>query len=254
MTYLHILIILFHAGLVFGCEFPPWPTPKETVKVDNPQTIKAGQPFDGQMKRYVASKGDGGQGEGQPAVFRLADGATLKNVVIGKPGADGVHCMGSCTLENVWWEDVGEDAATFKGDAKDTYKVIGGGAKNASDKVFQHNGGGTLTVSNFQVETFGKLYRSCGNCKNNGPAVPRKAFLDCIKATGPGMSLAAVNANYGDSATLTNIQVQGKLDEVCATYEGNNTEKEPPVQQKYTPATDGDGKTCNYKKSDVKAS
>jgi hypothetical protein len=31
--------------------------------------------------------------------------------------------------------------------------------------VFQHNGGGTLTVRNFQVSDFGKLYRSCGNCK-----------------------------------------------------------------------------------------
>ena len=33
------------------------------------------------------------------------------------PAADGVHCKGSCTLRNVWWQDVGEDAATFKGTA-----------------------------------------------------------------------------------------------------------------------------------------
>lgn len=32
------------------------------------------------------------------------------------------------------------------------------------DKVLQHNGGGTLSVSGFTVDTFGKLYRSCGNC------------------------------------------------------------------------------------------
>ncbi|KAI1699207.1 pectate lyase domain-containing protein [Ditylenchus destructor] len=254
MIYFPIFIILFHIGLVFGCEYAPWPNPTETEKVENPQTIKKGEVFDGKLKRYVATKGDGGQKEGQPAVFRLEDGATLKNVVIGKPGADGVHCMGSCTLENVWWEDVGEDAATFKGDAKDTYTVIGGGAKDASDKVFQHNGGGTLTVKNFQVENFGKIYRSCGNCKNNGPDLPRKAILDCIKAKGPGMSIASVNSNYGDSATLSNIEVDGKLDEVCATYEGVNNGKEPKMQQKYTPAQDGDGKNCIYKKSDVKAS
>ncbi|WP_307837737.1 pectate lyase [Paractinoplanes rishiriensis] len=31
-------------------------------------------------------------------------------------------------------------------------------------QVFQHNGGGTLTVKNFEVSNVGKLYRSCGNC------------------------------------------------------------------------------------------
>lgn len=96
---------------------------------------------------------------------------------------DGVHCSGSCTIENVWWEDVGEDAATFKGSDKAVYTVKKGGAKKASDKViphsslimyyfvgnnivkvFQHNGGGTLDISDFEVSDFGKLYRSCGNC------------------------------------------------------------------------------------------
>ncbi|KAI1698729.1 pectate lyase domain-containing protein [Ditylenchus destructor] len=254
MSYLPILIILYHAGLVLGCEYGTWPTPKETKKINNPQTVKAGEVFDGGNNRYVATKGDGGQSEHQPAVFTLEDGATLKDVVIGKPGADGVHCKGSCTLENVWWEDVGEDAATFEGGANATYKVIGGGAKDAADKVFQHNGGGTLTVQNFQVDNFGKLYRSCGNCKNNGPNLPRKADLECIKATGPGMSIAAVNENYGDSVTLKNIQIAGKVKEVCATYEGNNTEAEPPMKEKYEATQDGDGKYCNYKKSDITTS
>jgi hypothetical protein len=40
-----------------------------------------------------------------------------------------------------------------------------GGAKHASDKVVQHNGGGTVVINSFYVEDFGKLYRSCGNCK-----------------------------------------------------------------------------------------
>jgi hypothetical protein len=37
----------------------------------------------------------------------------------------------------------------------------------AADKVFQHNGPGTMNISNFYVATFGKLYRSCGNAANN---------------------------------------------------------------------------------------
>lgn len=42
--------------------------------------------------------------------------------------------------------------------------ISGGGAYGADDKVLQHNGGGSLSVSDFVVEDFGKLYRSCGNC------------------------------------------------------------------------------------------
>tara|TARA_R110002003_G_scaffold171_20_gene14081 strand:- start:4814 stop:5152 length:339 start_codon:yes stop_codon:yes gene_type:complete len=81
-----------------------------------------------------------GQTEGDEggAVFVLEEGATLRNVIIGKDQAEGVHCRGSCRIENVWWDDVCEDAATFKGTG--TRYVIGGGAKEASDKVFQHNG------------------------------------------------------------------------------------------------------------------
>ncbi|CRK20075.1 hypothetical protein BN1723_017826, partial [Verticillium longisporum] len=49
------------------------------------------------------------------AVFILEPGATLRNAIIGPAQAEGVHCRGPCTIENVWWDDVCEDAATFKG-------------------------------------------------------------------------------------------------------------------------------------------
>jgi hypothetical protein len=47
------------------------------------------------------------------AVFYLHSGATLKNVIIGKNQAEGVHCDGPCTLQFVWFEDVCEDAITI---------------------------------------------------------------------------------------------------------------------------------------------
>ncbi len=50
-------------------------------------------------------------------------------MIIGAPAADGVHCKGSCTLQNVWWEEVGEDAATVRGSSSsNVYTVSGGGA------------------------------------------------------------------------------------------------------------------------------
>lgn len=97
------------------------------------------------------------------------------------------------TLNNVWWEDVCEDAATFKQSSGTSY-VNGGGAKGASDKVFQHNGFGTLAIKNFFVTGFGKLYRSCGNCSNNGGA--RHVTIDNIVAK-DGSVLAGINTNYG---------------------------------------------------------
>ena len=106
------------------------------------------------------------------AVFLLRSGATLRNVIIGKNQAEGVHCDGPCTLEFVWFEDVCEDAITVKNDkaGQETW-IIGGGAYHASDKVVQHNGCGTVNIINFYVEDYGKLYRSCGNVSPPSPSL-----------------------------------------------------------------------------------
>jgi hypothetical protein len=105
------------------------------------------------------------------AVFLLHEGATLRNVIIGKNQMEGVHCKGHCTLEYVWFEDVCEDAITIKEDkpGKESW-IIGGGAYKASDKVVQHNGCGTVNIINFYVNDYGKLYRSCGNVST--PCMP----------------------------------------------------------------------------------
>jgi hypothetical protein len=66
----------------------------------------------------------------------------------------------------VWWEDVCEDALTSKG-LNTQLRVIGGGARNATDKIFQDNSlGGKFNITGFYAETFGTFYQSCGNCLN----------------------------------------------------------------------------------------
>jgi hypothetical protein len=79
------------------------------------------------------------------AVFILNDGATLSNVIIGANALEGVHCKGSCTVRNVWFRDVCEDAVSALGTGN--VLIQGGGAREAKDKVIQHNGRGTVTVS-----------------------------------------------------------------------------------------------------------
>ena len=221
-----------------------WPTATGTKPVT--ATIPVSGTLDGGNVRYVGSGALGGdsQDEGQDPLFKLADGAVLKNVILGAPAADGVHCSGSCTLINVWWENVGEDAATFKGGASATYTVDGGGARSADDKVFQHNGGGTLTVKNFQVADFGKLYRSCGNCSTQHK---RAVVLQNVVATAPAKSLVGINSNFGDTATLSKITVVGDKDlDICVRFTGNNTGKEPTKS-----GTGPDGTFCKYTASDI---
>jgi pectate lyase C len=125
--------------------------------------VPAGTTFDGKGNTYVANAstlGDGSQAEGQKPIFRLEAGATLKNVNIGAPAADGVHCYGNCNITNVNWLDVGEDALTLK--SSGTVNINGGSAYKAYDKVFQLNAAGTINIKNFRADDIGKLVRQLG--------------------------------------------------------------------------------------------
>lgn len=144
-------------GSVKPTEIPP-ATGK--VVVNEPIVVKAGETFDGGGKLYQAGPalGDGGQSENQKPVFILEPGAKLQNVQVA--GGDGIHTRGDATLKDVWWKDVGEDAMTMKGPGN--VKVIGGGAYNASDKIFQINAPGSLSIEGFTADTFGKGVRTNG--------------------------------------------------------------------------------------------
>ncbi|WP_306322496.1 MULTISPECIES: pectate lyase [unclassified Streptomyces] len=225
-----------------------WPSATGTKAVSS--TISVSGTYDGGYKRFYGSGdlGGDGQDEGQDPIFNLKDGAVLKNVIIGSPAADGVHCAGSCTLQNVWWEDVGEDAATFKGTSTSSvYTVYGGGAKKADDKVFQFNGAGKLVVTKFQVSDFGKLVRSCGNCSTQYKN--RNIIVNDVDVTAPGNSIVGINSNYGDTAALRSIRVHGDDDrdiEPCVRYQGNNTGAEPKKL-----GSGPDGTYCRYTAADI---
>lgn len=204
-----------------------------------------------------------GQDEGgdSDAVFILEEGASLSNVIIGPNQIEGVHvstfypcfrrshgltqnpkCQGGCTLSNVWWSAVCEDAFTVKTqDSGDTTYIKGGGAFGADDKVIQHNGGGTVSISDFYVEDFGKLYRSCGNCDD---MYERHVIISGVSASG-GSVLAGINYNYGDSATFSDVTVSD-VDNICVTYEGNDTGDEPTKH-----SSGADGTYCVYDDSDI---
>jgi pectate lyase len=223
-------------------ECEEWPEPGETVELD--ATLEVSGVFDGGLKRYVGvgTLGGDGQDEDMPAIMRLAPGTVLKNVVIGKPASDGIHCDGTCYLQNVWWEDVGEDAATLDGsDPEQMMTIECAGARHAADKVFQHNGPGTYVLQNIYAEDFNKLYRSCGNCLMQ---YQRRVRLTDIFAE-DGELLVGINENYDDTADFERITVPSGIT-ICALFEANDTGGEPDQVD-----SGSDPDHCRYESSDI---
>lgn len=202
-------------GFYPGCEKP---TPTETVQFTETRVVVAGEVFDGLNKRYNFTGGS--QTEGQPPVFRVLEGGAVKNVIIGSLAADGIHCLGNCTLDHVWWEDIGEDAATAMGPAGTVMNITCGSALNGSDKTFQFNGRGELHISKFYVQSSGKLARTCGDCTGNGG--PRKLVINDV-ITRDVSTIVGINTNFGDVATIRNLTLNNSgtsKTKICQVYKG----------------------------------
>ena len=97
---------------------------------------------------------------------------------------------------------------------------MGGGAREAKDKVVQHNNKGTVTIRNFTVVNAGKLYRSCGDCTDNSSKSPRNVVIENVKAYGMTSDLVGINSNFGDTATISGSC--GTTKKVCSEYKGVN--------------------------------
>jgi len=210
-----------------------------------------------------------GDSDKQPPVITLVN-ATIKNVRISASGgADGIHCTsGNCVAENVVWEDVCEDAASLIDSGK-KFTISGGSAYNNTsnspggkpDKIFQHNSkNSTYEILNGFVAkgVNGKLWRSCGNCSDNGG--PRNLIVNNVRIEGEIGSVAGVNRNYNDKATIRNLKIQGyKLGSpsVCEEFQGIDkkvTSGESPKFKQADGSTDfWNTASCDVSKSDITA-
>ena len=246
---IYIIACLF--GLILSVT---WPTSTKTITLSSPITVGEGKTFDGfkensnkwvTYERGVKNLGDCTDVEGgsNDPCFILKKGATLKNVILGAKSIEHVHCVGDgCTVQNVYWVDVCEDALTLKGSSNTGAKfyVKGGAAKNGSDKIIQHNSAGTVYISDFYVEGSGKLYRACGNC-NSGYQGKRAVEITNVTAKNVNV-LAGINTNFGDYAKFTNVKYSGG--HACARFTGNKNGKEPT---KLGYSCDGSTSSCTCK-------
>jgi hypothetical protein len=80
-----------------------FPVAKETVVFNETRYIQPGEVFDGEMKRYEREEGacnEQAEGTDADTVFNLLPGSTIRNVIIGKHQAEGIHALGDAWVEN----------------------------------------------------------------------------------------------------------------------------------------------------------
>jgi hypothetical protein len=80
-----------------------------------------------------------------------------------------------------------------------------------------------VTIDNFTVDTFGKMYRSCGNCKQSAE---RHVVIKNVKASN-GKLLVGINPNFGDTATIDAATCATSVKETCESFQGTTPGNEP---------------------------
>lgn len=172
-----------------------------TVNVSSTIIVSSGT-YDGGCKVFNATSalGDGSQGEGQKPVFRVENGATLKNVVLGNNAADGIHFYNGGTIDNIRWTNVGEDAMTIKSSGTVNVKNISGYA--GSDKFIQVNAASTLNVSNCVVDNMGKFLR-----QNGGTTFKIAVSVDRCQISNMGEGIFRTDSSTS-TAKITNSRLR----------------------------------------------
>jgi len=235
-----------------SCVIPTWPASVGTKSIGSSGiTVAAGQVYDGAMALHDGSLNDCSTGDqdSTTAAITVGDGGTVKNVVFGKKIGDGIHCLGSCTIDNVWFPYICDDAITINKDAKSsgTSTISNSGFKGARDKTIQHNGGNsTVDIDNVYVEVAGKLYRSCGSGGGCTSGAKHTASISNVIAIGVNQ-VAGVSED--DKVTLKNI-CTFRTPSLCHTYKvGGNDDSTLSANK----TAEGPGPSCSYTAADAHA-
>jgi hypothetical protein len=227
-----------------SCPKITWPTANGSKNLGSGIKVGGSEVYDGGMAVHEGSLEDcsAGDQDSVDPLIEVANGGTVKNVIMGKKVGDGIHCLGSCTIENVWFPNVCDDAISAMGSG--TVSIKNSGFKNARDKTIQHNGTATVNIDTVYVETAGKLYRSCGEgCSGSAK---RSATLSNIVAIGVDQ-VAGVSEN--DTVTLKNICVHRTFS-ICSMYEpGTSTESTKGVSG----SNEGPSANCKFTAADTHA-
>ena len=172
-----------------------------TTSVSSTIRVTSGT-YDGGCRVFNATSalGDGSQSEGQDPVFRVENGATLRNVVLGSNAADGIHFYNGGNINNIRWTNVGEDAFTIKSSGTVNASNISG--YSGSDKFIQVNAASTLNVSNCIVDSMGKFLR-----QNGGTTFKIVVSVDRCQISNMGEGIFRTDSS-SSTARLTNSRLR----------------------------------------------
>lgn len=174
-----------------------------TITITATINVAAGATYNGNGNSIKAvNMGDGGQGEGQKAFFKLNAGSTVQNVILLAPGVDGIHYYGNGAIKNVTWNDVGEDASTIK--SSGTCWMYQSRGSSAYDKFGQANAASTWTMEQVTQTTCGKIIR-----QNGGTDYACKFYYNTVKSDrckeAIGRTDSSATRFYYRSLTVTNF-------------------------------------------------
>jgi pectate lyase len=226
-----------------------WPTAKgSTVTISGTKSVTT---YDGGGALHEGTLNDcsvGDQSSTKP-IIEVADGGSVSNVIFGKNIGDGIHCLGSCTIDNVWYPYICDDAITINkdGTASKASTISNSGFKGARDKIIQHNGGdSTLNITNVYAEVGGKLYRSCGSGGGCTTSAKHTVNIGNVVAIGVDQ-VAGVSEN--DQVTLSNI-CAFRTPTLCNTYQVNS---DTDSTKGANGTGEGPSPNCTYQASDSHA-
>ena len=118
--------------------------------------------YDGGCKTFnpTSALGSGDQDEGQDPAFRVENGATLRNAILGNNGVDGVHFYNGGNLQNFRWTNVGEDAYTVK--SSGTVNISGDHRRQRRRQVWPDQRGFDREHLELHRDNMGKFLRQNG--------------------------------------------------------------------------------------------
>ncbi|MFT3733728.1 MAG: pectate lyase [Rhodocyclaceae bacterium] len=155
-----------------------------TVKVTTPILVTSGT-YDAGCKTYVGQflASD----ESTKPVFRVENGATLKNAIITiDPKLDnhgGVHVYAGGTVENVTWLSIQETGLTIKTAGSVIARNLT--VANSADRFLQINAASKISVQNCVIDHVGQTVVR----QNGGTTFKTDVTLDACRIAGPAVSV-----------------------------------------------------------------
>ena len=150
-------------------------------------------------------------------LIEVANGGTVRNVIMGNNVGDGIHCLGSCTIENVWFPNVCDDAISIMGSGTVTIRNSGSRtlATRPSSTTGPRPSPSTTCTSRPRASSTARVVTAAAAARR------RTATIQNVVAIGVDQ-VAGVSTN--DRVTLRNICVHRTFS-LCSIYDPGTSDE-----------------------------